>query len=100
MRSGDSTAASSHTFLDAILQKSLVIFWLESQTEVINVDEKTYELCYNVISHQELLSVDMLMTSHYIRRSSFCLWPIPYVELTLGIDSWATQRSLCYVLCI
>jgi len=75
--------ASSHTFPGAFLKKSLFIFWLESQTEVINVHEKTYELCYNVISHQELLSVNMLMTSHYIRRSSFCLCPISYVELTL-----------------
>jgi hypothetical protein len=35
--------AFSHTFPGAILQKFLVIFWLESQTEVINVDEKTYD---------------------------------------------------------
>ena len=67
-------SAFSHTFPDTIFQKFLVVFWLESQTEVINGAEKLYELCYNVISHQELLSVEIvMMISHYIRRSSFFL---------------------------
>jgi len=51
--------ASPYAFPGAILQKPFIVFWLESQTEVINVDEKTYELCYNIFSHQELLSVDI-----------------------------------------
>jgi len=39
----ETQSAFSHTLSGTIFQQSLVIFWLESQTEVINVDEKTYD---------------------------------------------------------
>jgi hypothetical protein len=50
--------AFPHTFSSAIFQQLPIKFWLKYQTEIINVAEKFYELCYNIISHQELLSVE------------------------------------------
>jgi hypothetical protein len=51
-------SAFPHTFSGAIFQQLLVEFWLKYQTKIINAAEKFYELCYNIIRHQELLSVE------------------------------------------
>ena len=47
--------AFSHASPEAIFQLHSPIFWLESYAKVINCAEKLYELCYTIISHQELL---------------------------------------------
>ena len=88
---GHHLAETELTFSDAfpgtIFQLSLVVLWFKYQTEVVNVAKK----CYNITTHQELLSVHKQFVTVYIIAEGV---PFSYIELTLIMKISRSEKGV------